>query len=167
MKFSFLIPVVLILGGLLSFALARIAIRLQQAPSLAALASALIMWQLVALIEGQAALASAVLLLIGACGLLVLTQWLTRLAALGGKARWILPVLAGMAWVGAVTFPLLRLELALIFLSAFAAAAGGALVSLRLSRRPVSLGNMGLSAFGLIGLWLLARSAASVIAGLD
>lgn len=167
MKFSFLIPIVLILGGLMSFALARIAIRLQQAPSLAALASALIMWQLVALMEGQAALASSVLLLIGAGGLLVLTQWLTRLAALEGKARWILLVLVGMAWVGAITFPPLRLELALIFLSAFAASAGGALMSLRLSRRPVSLGNIGLSAFGLIGLWLLARSAASVIAGLD
>ncbi len=162
-----LILLIILVGGPLSFALARIAIRLQQEPSLAALASVLIFWQLIALSAGRAPLASAVMLLIGVSALLVLIQWLQREAALGWLAHWGLRILAGLAWAIAATYPVLPLDQALSFSSGLIAAAAGTWCSIHWARSPVTLGKSALSALGLIGLWLIVRVAASFIAAIE
>ncbi len=162
-----LMAVIILVGGPLAFALSRIAIRLRQAPSLAALASVLICWQMIALTAGRAALASSVMLLIGASAIIILVQWLRHEGALGGLARAGLLILTGIAWAIAVTYPVLRLEQALVFSGSFLTAAAGTWFALRWARNPVSLGKSGLPALGLLGLWLIVRVAASFIAAAE
>ena len=162
-----LICLILLVGGPLSFALARIAIRLQQESSLAALASVLIFWQLIALSVGRAPLASAVMLLIGVSALLILIQWLQSGAALGARAHWALLILAGLAWAIAATYPVLPLDQILVFSSGLGVAAAGTWCALHWARNPVSLGKSGLPALGLIALWLIVRATASFIAAME
>jgi len=162
-----LISIIILAGGPLSFALARIAMRLKQEPSLAALASVLIFWQLIALSAGRAPLASAVMLLIGVSALLILIQWLQGEAVLGRLARQGLLVLAGLALAIAATYPLLSLDQVLVFASSFMVAAAGTWCALRWARNPVSLGKSGLPALGLIALWLIVRATASFIAAME
>lgn len=162
-----LLSIIILAGGPLSFALARIAIRLQQEPSLAALASVLIFWQLIALSAGRAPLASAVMLLIGISALLILIQWLQSAAALGARAHWALLILAGLALAIAAAYPLLSLDQVLAFASGLMAAAAGTWCALHWARSPVSLGKSGLPALGLMALWLIVRGVASFIAGME
>ncbi|MEQ1890392.1 MAG: hypothetical protein ABL951_14625 [Alphaproteobacteria bacterium] len=151
----------------LSFALARIAIRLQQEPGLAALASVLISWQLIALSAGRAPLASSVLLVIAVSGLLLLIQWLQRDAAPGLRVLWALRGLAGFGWALAASFPVLSPGQVLAFSGSLGVAAAGTWCAIRWARSPVSLGKSGLAALGLAGLWLIVRGGASFIAAMD
>ncbi len=162
-----LVSSIVLAGAPLSFALARIAIRLQQEPGLAALASVLILWQLIALSAGRAPLAVAVLLLIAVSGLLLLSQWLQRVATPGLRTQWALRGLAGIGWALAVTFPVLSPGQTLAFSGGLGVAAAGTLCAVRLARSPVFFGKSGLAALGLAGLWLFARAAASFIAAMD
>ncbi len=162
-----LILLILLVGGPLSFALARIAIRLQQEPGLAALTSVLIFWQLIALTAGRAALASSMMLLIGVSALLILTHWLLSVSVLGAWVRWGLFVLAGLAWAMAATYPILQPVQALAFSASFIAAAAGTGCAIYWARTPVSLGKLGLPALGLLGLWLIVRAAASFVAAVQ
>lgn len=159
-----LIPFILLAGGVLAFALARIAIRLQQAPGLAALTSVMICWQLIVLMAGRAPLASSVLLLISACALLIVARWLKFEAALGRGMHAMLLALAALLWAGAATFPLLTPGQILAFFCTLLACAGGAYIAQRRARTPVSQGAPGLAPLILIGLWLIVRSAVSAIA---
>jgi hypothetical protein len=162
-----LIFIIILAGGPLSFALARIAIRLQQEPSLAALASVLIFWQLIALSAGRAPLASAVMLLIGISALLILIQWLQGEAALGARTKWAMLILAGLGLAIAAAYPVLSLDQILVFSSGLGVAAAGTWCALRWARSPVSLGKSGLPALGLIALWLIVRATASFIAAME
>lgn len=162
-----LIPLIILAGGALSFALARIAIRLQREPGLAALASVLIIWHLIALSMGRAPLASAVMLLIGISALLILIQWLQNEAALGARAYWGLRILAGLALAIAATYPILSPNQIMFFASGLMAAAFGTGCALYWARSPVSLGKSGLPALGLIAFWLIVRATASFIAGME
>ncbi len=161
-----LITLIIVTGGPLSFALARIAIRLHQAPGLAALTSVLIFWQMTALWDGGAELASAVMLLISVSALLILIQWLRSAAALAGLAHWALLILAGSGFALAATWPLLNPAQALIFCVGYVVPAGAARCAIRWARSPVQWGQSGLPAYGLMGLWLAVRIAASLIAAL-
>lgn len=162
-----LIFIIILVGGPLSFSLVRIAIRLQQEPSLAALASVLIFWQLIALSAGRAPLASAVMLLMGMSALLILIQWLQNEAALGEGARRVLLALAGIVWAIAAVFPVLPLDQILVFSTALGVGAAATGCALRWARGPVSLGKSGLPALALIALWLIVRGVASFIAGME
>ncbi len=161
-----LIGLIVLVGGPLSFSLARIAIRLQQEPVLAALASVLIFWQLIALSVGRAPLAGAVMLLIGMSALLILIHWLQNEAALDAGLHRGLLVLAGGAWSIAAAFPVLSLHQILVFCSAIGVAAAATACALYWARSPVSLGKSGLPALGLIVLWLIVRAIASFIAAM-
>jgi hypothetical protein len=164
-----LVPVflILLLGGPLSFALARISIRLQQDPSLAALASALIFWHLIALREGEAPLASAVLLLIGVSALNIFTQWLQSEGVTGRLVLWGLSALAFALLALAAILPELSLEQALLFCLGYGVACAAAWYAAFRARRLESIGIMGLPALGLMGLWLILRMAAAMIAALQ
>ncbi len=162
-----LIPLIILAGGALSFALARIAIRLQREPGLAALASVLIIWHLIALSMGRAPLASAVMLLVGISALLILVQWLQNEAVLGAWAHWGLRILVGLALAIAVTYPVLSLDQTLYFAGGLMAGAAGTGFAMHWARSPVSLGKSGLPALGLMALWLIVRAVASFIAGME
>lgn len=155
---------ILLLGGPLSFALARIALRLQQDPSLAALASVLIFWHLIALREGEAPLASAVLLLSGVSALISFAQWLQGEGVSGRLAQWGLPALAfGLLAIAAVQ-PALSLEQGLLFCLSFGVACATAWYAAFRARHAAFLDKTGLSA---LGLWLILRVAVAMIAALE
>lgn len=160
-------PLIILAGGAISFALARIAIRLQQEPGLAALASVLIFWHLIALSVGRAPLASAVMMLIAISALLILIQWLQNELALGAWAHWGLRALAGLALAMVVSFPLLSLDQTVFFASGLIAAAAGTGCALHWARSPVAVGKSGLPALALILLWLIVRATASFIAAME
>ena len=164
-----LMPVILILvlGGPLSFAMARISLRLQQDPSLAALASVQILWHLIALREGEALLASGVLLLAGVSALIIFTQWLHSEGVAGRLALWILSVLALGLLAIATILPVLSLEQALLFCLSLGVACDTAWYAAFRAQRLASIGKTGLLALGLMGLWLILRAAAAVIAALE
>jgi len=158
------IGILILISGVLSFALARIAIRLQQEPGLAALAGVMIFWQMLILWDGQAALASSVLLLDSACVLLIVVQWLRQEQVLGRRAGIGLRLLAGLAWGGALLFPSVAWDQALLFLVSFMAAMAGAAIAWRGARSRVSYGKSGLAALGLMGIWLIVHGVVTCIA---
>jgi hypothetical protein len=164
-----LLPVflILLLGGPLSFALARISIRLHQDPSLAALASALIFWHLIALREGEAPIASAVLLLIGVSALNIFTQWLQSEGATGRLVLWGLSSLGLGLLALAIILPELNLEQAILFCFGYGVACAAAWYAAFRARRLESIGKTGLPALGLMGLWLILHTAAAMIAALE
>ena len=159
-----LMLMLMLMGGALAFALARIAIRLQQEPGLAALAGVMIFWQMIILWDGRAALASSVLLLDIACVLLILVRWLHHERVLGRGGAIGLLLLAGLAWGGALLFASVTRGQALLFSVSFMAMTAGAAIAWRGARIRVSFGGSGLAALGLIGIWLIVHSAASYIA---
>lgn len=151
----------LLIAAPLSFAVTRIAIRLQQQPGLAALTSALICWQGIALAVGRAPLAGAMALLIAACVVLALVQWLNQTVSLKLWLCAALLALTGVLWGNATLFPLLRKDQALGFLAALLLVALGAGIAVSRARAPVPEGGAGLGPLVLLALWLAIRSAAS------
>lgn len=161
------LALIIFLGGPLAFALARIAVRLQQDLALAALASLLIFWHLLALWQGEALLASAVMLLIGVSALLTMSRWLQKEGVVGGPIKWGLPAVALAGLAVAMGLPVLNHDQAVLFLVGFGVAGASAVCAAFWARHPVSIGKTGLPALGLMGAWLIARMAASVIAALE
>ena len=161
MKSFYLIPLIFFAGGTLSFALTRIALRLQQQPGRAAVAGVLTLWQMIALGIGRAPLASAVMLLILGSAILMLSQWLHREGVLTARARRGLYALGAAAWAMAASFPALTPDQTLAFACAFIAAITGAWLATHTARNPVALGKLWLLP---PGLWLLIRGVASCIA---
>ena len=152
-------------GGALSFALTRIAIRLQQPPGLAALAGVLICWQGITLQIGHAPIAIAMLLLVVSTSLYALVQWLRETSQL--KAR---TALAGYIFSGLflglpLGFPVLTLEQFTAFSVAWFAAAAATWIAKVKARIPITLLSPGLVPLTLLMIWLLVRSAVSWIAG--
>ena len=166
---NMLLPAILILaiGGPLSFALARISIRLQQDPSLAALSSVLIFWHLIALRAGGAPLASAALLLIGVSALIILAQWLRGEGVTGTLAQGGLASLAigGLALAAVITA--ISLEQAFLFFISFGVACLSGRYAAFRARGSVSMGKSGLPALVMLGVWLIVRGAAAMIAALQ
>ena len=161
------LTLIIFLGGPLAFALARIAIRLQQDLPLAVLASLLIFWHMLALWQGEALLASAVMLLIGVSGLLIVSQWLQKEGVAGRLIKWGLPVLAFFGLALAMSLPVLNLDQALQFLVSYGVACAAAACANFWARHPVPIGKSGLPALGVMGAWLIVRMAVSMIAALD
>jgi hypothetical protein len=155
---------ILLAGGGISFALARIAIRLQQPPGLAALAGVLICWQGVALMAGRAPLASAILLLMVAAGLYALVQWLSEASQLKARTALAGYIFAGLFLGLPLVFPVLTLEQFTAFSVAWFAAAAATLIASLKARIPVILLSPGLVPLTMLMIWLLVRGAVSLIA---
>lgn len=154
---------VIFLAAPLAFAIARIAIRLQQPPGLAALGGALICWQLIALAAGTAPLAIAMALLFAAASLLALTEWLQRITKMGRMIRGTLLALTGVLFGYAALLPALSTFQALAFAATLSGVAAGAAVAIYKARAPIAAGSAGQGPLALLAAWLLIRALASFI----
>lgn len=141
----------------LAFGLARIAIRLQQPPGIAALAGVMICWQMIALVAGRTPLASSMMLLIIGVSLITLIQWLRANQRLQGATGWggyalavFLPALAAM-------FPDLTATEALAFALTFGLTLFGVFMAVARARSPAPIGWLGIPSMLLLGLWLVVR----------
>lgn len=146
---------------LLAFALARIAIRLQQPPGLAALAAIMICWQAIAMAVGRTPLASSVTLLIAGAASIVLLQWLRAGRLLAGATGWAAYSAATLLAALAMTFPVLSPSEALAFSLTFGASLAGVWLAMARSRAPAPPGWLGVPSLVGLGLWLAVRMIAS------
>lgn len=155
---------ILLAGGALSFALARIAIRLHQPPGLAALAGVLICWQGITLDIGRAPLALAMLLLVVSASLYALVQWLREESQLKAGTALAGYVLAGLIWGAAAMFPVLSPRQIAAFSMAWVAAAGATWIATVKARIPITPTSAGLVPLAMLVFWLLVRGMSSLIA---
>lgn len=164
MNSFWILAFILLAGGGISFALARIAIRLQQPPGLAALAGVLICWQGIALAVGRAPLAIAILLLIVSTSLSALAQWLRRESQLNAGTALGGYILAGVIWAAAAMFPVLSPMQIAAFSAAWFASAAAPWIAMVKARTRVAAASAGLGPLAMLALWLLIRATSSMIA---
>lgn len=164
MNILFAISLTFSIGGALSFALARIALRLQQPPGLAALAGVLIGWQGITLYIGCAPLALAMLLLVVSASLYALVQWLSETSQLKARTAFAGYVFSGLPLGASICLPVLTLEQFTAFSVGWFAAVAATWIASARARMPITLLSPGLVPLTMLMIWLLARGAVSWIA---